>query len=94
MADPREPAEVVQVLLREDLMHEAHPALRLHLALVDGDARALLAPMLEDPQSVVHVGGDRRGAGTPDNPALLARPEVVEFGDGPVRHPQRLFAQA
>src|SRR5438552_10521149 len=94
MADAGVPAEFHDVLFREDLVDQAHAALRPHLAVVHREARGLLAAVLEDPQAVVQVRRHGRRARAADDAALLTWAVV----GGPRRslrdgHRQCLFAQ-
>src|SRR5207247_5052012 len=56
VADPVVPAEVHEVLLREDLVHEAHAPFGLHLAVVHRAARGILAAGLGDRLAGVGAG--------------------------------------
>src|SRR6266508_1048486 len=94
VADARIPADLHQVLAGEDLMDQPHAPLRLQAPVVDGEARGLLAAVLEDPQAVVQVGRHGRRGGAADDPALLRGAKVGVFRRPFLAgHPQCLFAQ-
>src|SRR5207237_4615641 len=62
VTDPGIAAEIDEVLLGEDLVHEAHPAFRLQPVLVDRAARGLLPTLLPDAEAILQARGDRLGA--------------------------------
>ena len=94
VTDPGIAAELDQVLLGEDLVHEAHPAFRLEAVVVDREARRLLSAVLQDAEAIVQVRGNRRRAGTSDDAAFFLWTKVGELRRPLVAgHRQCLFAQ-
>ncbi len=83
MPDRRAPRERLQLALVEDLRHESHVAHRHHAPAVgDGDARALLAAVLQRVEREVGQAGDV-AAGRVDAEDAAHQPAAIAFGSVP-----------